>query len=569
MFVVDQILLVSGVLLLLGIFASKFAVRLGVPVLVLFIIVGMLAGEEGPGGIAFDHYALAHGIGTVALCVILFDGGLRTSRRSLSLVWKPAGLLATLGVFITSVITGLAAAWVLKVPLMEGILLGSIVGSTDAAAVFSILRAKGLHLEDRLASTLEVESGSNDPMAVFLTVGLIEVLMGRMSPGFGMLGLFALQMGVGLGAGIAVGWVAVHLINRINIHSAGLYPLLTGACGILSFGVAAALGGSGFLAVYVAGIWIGNNRTVFQRGTLLFHDGLAWLGQIVMFIVLGLLCYPSELLKVAGPGLLIAVVLILVARPISVMPILALFGFKFREMVFVSWVGLKGAVPIVLATYPLLFGHPNGSLIFNVVFIVVLVSAITQGWSLPAVARLLGLQQDGRPEPAMSLEITSLREVDADIIGYHLDDDSRAAGKMVNQLALPDGMVIAIISREETLIPPRGSTPLCAGDHIFVVMRPEVRPLADSIFASEETRADRLPVMVEFPLNGTTTVEQLWTSYGIRINRPRGSTLDQILREALGASLKTGSVLELGKVTLHVRELNVGKVTNVGLVLCA
>jgi len=568
MFVVDQVLLISGVLLLAGIFASKFAARLGLPVLVLFILVGMLAGEEGLGGIAFDNYTLAHGIGTVALCVILFDGGLRTSRKSLRSSWKPASVLATAGVLVTSVITGLAAAWILGLPWLEGILLGSIVGSTDAAAVFSVLRSKGLHLNKRLASTLEVESGSNDPMAIFLTVGVLEVLMGRMELGPQMLGLFGMQMGVGLLTGVAAGWAAVKLINWIQLDVGGLYPVLTGVCGLLAFGIAAALGGSGFLAVYVAGIWIGNSRFVFQRGSLLFHDGLAWISQMAMFAVLGLLSYPSQLLKVAGPSLGIAAVLIFVARPAAVMPLLLAFRFSLREMLFVSWVGLKGAVPIILATYPLLFGLPDGGKLFNVVFFVVLVSAISQGWSLPAVARLLRLEQPPEPEPPVTLELTSLREVDADIVGYTVLEGSRAAGRRINQLALPDGMVVAMLSRQNKLIPPRGSTQLCPIDHVFVLLRPEVRPLADALFRAPGGREIPLPRLVEFPLAGATTVDQLRVSYDIQVDLPGGLTLDQLLRERLGAKPAKGAMLELGPVTLHVREMDEdGRVISVGLVL--
>ncbi len=570
MFVVDQVLLISGLLLLAGIFASKFAARLGMPVLVLFILVGMLAGEEGLGGIAFDNYTLAHGIGTVALCVILFDGGLRTPLKSLRSAWQPAGVLATAGVLVTSVVTGLAAAWILDLPWIEGLLLGSIVGSTDAAAVFSVLRSKGLHLDKRLAATLEVESGSNDPMAIFLTVGMLEVLMERMPLGWQILGLFGKQMGVGLLAGALVGWLAVRLINLIKLDTAGLYPVLTGVCGLLAFGGAAALGGSGFLAVYVAGIWIGNSRFVFQRGTLLFHDGLAWIFQMAMFVVLGLLSYPSELLKVAGPGLLVAAVLIFVARPLAVMPLLLPFRFSAREMLFVSWVGLKGAVPIILATYPLLFGLEDGLKLFNVVFFVVLVSAVTQGWSLPAVARLLRLQQPPPSDPAVTLELTSLREVDADIVGYTVLPDSRAAGRRISQLALPEGAVVAMLARKEDMIPPRGSTQLRAGDHAFILLRPNLRPLADALFRVSTGTEAPLPRLMEFPLRGNTTVDQIRHSYDIVIDKPGHTTLEQLLREAAGRPPRKGDVVELDAVTLCAREMGEdGRVNSVGFVLNA
>ena len=363
MFLVDRLILLAGVLLLVGILSSKVSVRTGLPGLVLFLVVGMLAGEEGLGGIVFDDFRVAHAIGTVALGLILFDGGLQTRTTALRQAWKPAAVLATLGVLVTAVITGAAASVVLGLPWTVGLLLGSIVASTDAAAVFLVLRSQGLHVRPRVAATLEIESGSNDPMAIFLTIGLVEILAGRMEPGLDLLNLFLAQMGIGGAAGIGLGWLGARLINRIDLDSAGLYPLLAGACGLIAFGVAAALGGSGFLAVYLVGIVLGNSRLVFQRGTFLFTDGLAWMGQISMFVVLGLLSMPSELLAAAGPGLLVAVVLMCVARPLSVVPVLWPLGFTAREQAFISWGGLKGAVPITLATFPLMAGLPDGRLI--------------------------------------------------------------------------------------------------------------------------------------------------------------------------------------------------------------
>jgi potassium/hydrogen antiporter len=566
-FLIDQLILVAAVLLLLGIVSSKFSARLGLPVLVLFLLLGMLAGSEGIGGIAFENYALAHGIGTIALGVILFDGGLRTPLSSVRIAWRPAVLLATMGVLGTAILTGLAASYVLGIPVLEGILLGSIVGSTDAAAVFTVLRHAGVHLQKRLAATLELESGSNDPMAVFLTIGLLEVLLGRMELGVGFVGFFLLQMGVGAIAGLGVGWAAVRLINRINLEAAGLYPLLAGACGMFAFGAAASLGGSGFLAVYLAGVVVGNQRTVFQRGTFLFHDGLAWAGQITMFVVLGLLSFPSALVEVAGAGLLIAVVLILVARPIAVVPWLLPFGFSIREITLISWVGLKGAVPIILATFPLLVGLPDGALLFNVVFFVVLVSAVTQGWSLPLIARKLGLQEEPEPEPPVSLEITSLRDVDADIVEYTVGSESRAAGRRLNHLALPEGAVVAMIARKDSLIPPRGSTTFQQGDHVFVVLRPETRVLVDRVFSREPAGQVELPALVEFPLIGTATVEELREFYGIRLGEPDEMTLDALLRERLGGELRRHSMLKVGEATLHVREIVDGTITSVGIVI--
>jgi cell volume regulation protein A len=567
MFAIDRTLLVAAVLLLVGIFASKFASRLGLPVLVLFILVGMLAGDEGLGRIAFDQYGLAHGIATVALCFILFDGGLRTPRQALRLAWRPAGLLASVGVVLTSLVTGFAATAILGIPLLEGLLLGAIVGSTDAAAVFSVLRSKGLHLEERLASTLEVESGSNDPMAIFLTVGFLEVLTGEMTLGPGLLLFLAKQMGIGLLTGGAVGYLAVRLINRIRLDAAGLYPVLAGVCGLISFGLAAVLGGSGFLAVYLTGIWIGNQRFIFQRGTLLFHDGLAWIGQIVMFVVLGLLATPSQVLETAGPGLLIAAVLIFVARPLAVFPLLLPFGFRFAEITFIAWTGLKGAVPIVLATYPLLFGLEDGLLFFNVIFFVVLVSAVTQGWSLPFVARWLGLQQTPEPAPSMSLEITSLRHVDAEIVGYALRHGTRALGRPINRLALPDGLVVAMVSRDEKLTPPRGSTLLKEGDHVFVVMKDEVRPLADRLFGFDALSEKPLPVYVEFPFPGLVRLGDLERSYSIDLEGGRADeTLADCLQRLAGGEIGPGAFVEHGGYRLYLRKPDGDGATVVGIV---
>jgi potassium/hydrogen antiporter len=568
MFLVDTLILIGGFLLLLGIASSKFSARLGVPVLVLFLTLGMLAGSEGILGLEFENYPLAHGIGTLALAMILFDGGLRTPRGAIRIAWKPSILLATLGVAVTATVTGLAAAWILGIPLLEGLLLGSIVGSTDAAAVFAVLRSGGVHLRQRLAATLEIESGSNDPMAIFLTVGLIEVLTGRMVLGPGLLMLFATQMLAGAVVGLAVGFAAVWVVNRINLDAAGLYPVLVTSCSLLTFGLAASLGGSGFLAVYLAGIVIGNSRIVFRRGVFLFHDAVAWLSQIVMFIMLGLLSFPSRLVGVTGQGLLIAAVLILVARPIATLLIFP-FRFSWRELLFISWVGLKGAVPITLATFPLLFGLDGAALLFDVVFFVVLVSALIQGWTLPYMARALGLEIPPRPQPPVTLELSSLRHVEGDIVDYLVDDDSPAAGRLVKQLALPEGAVIAIIARQQQIIPPHGNTRVEAGDHVILVLRPGTRPLVNKIFARRDTPHEELPPSLEFPLRGTTRVGELEKFYDIRMDAPPDSTLDRTLRDRLGPQgTVVGARIEFGPIALSVRKLAPdGTIQSVGMTI--
>ncbi|MGI5309035.1 potassium/proton antiporter [Rheinheimera sp. WS51] len=570
MFVIDHMILLAAVLILLGIMSSKLSARLGLPVLVLFLLVGMLAGEDGPGGIVFDNAGAAHALGTLALAMILFDGGLQTPIRAIKKVWRPAASLATLGVLVTAAITGVAAAYILHIPIMQGLLLGAIVGSTDAAAVFSLLRNAGIHLNKKLKATLEIESASNDPMAIFLTVGMLEILMHDMQPGTGLLMMFVSQMGLGALVGFAIGWLSVQLINRIQLVASGLYPVMVAACGLLAFGITANIGGSGFLAIFITGVVIGNSRFVFQRSTFLFHDGLAWLSQITMFVVLGLLINPSSLLDVWFEGLIIALVLTFIARPVAVIPILALFGFNRREITLVSWVGLRGSVPIILAIFPLLFELPGAALIFNVVFFVVLISATVQGSSLPWMARKLKLTLAPPATPAATLEITALGKVDADIVEYTLGETSRAVGRRLSQLALPDTTVVAMITRADTVITPRGSTLLCADDHLFIVLKPGTRRFVDSVFSAaiNDDESNELPAR-ELRLKGNTKVADLKHSYGIQLDVENDNSLEQVLKNALNQPPQLDSTVELEDVQLSVREMVGHRIITVGVLLLA
>ncbi len=567
MFLIDRLLLVGALLVVLGVAASKVSARYGVPVLVLFVLIGMLAGSEGIGGIGFNDYSLAHGAGTIALAVILFDGGLRTPFQHIRNAIAPALSLATVGVLVTAAITGVAAAYVLGVSPLYGLLLGSIVASTDAAAVFSVLRSTGLRLPERLNTTLELESGTNDPMAVFLTISLLDVLMGKVEIGAGLLLVFAEHMVIGAVIGVGVGLATAWATNRIRLGTEGLYPVLVSGAGILAYGLAGTLHGSGFLAVYLAGMAVASRRVVFQRGILVFHDGVAWLAQVCMFVMLGLLSFPSRLLAVAGPKLLITAVLVLVARPLAVALSLAPLRFRWREIVFISWAGLKGAVPIVLGTFPLLLGLRGSEALFDVVFFVVLVSALLQGWTLAPLARLLKLEAPHAPVPAMSLEITSLQHVHGDIVQYTLTDASRITGRTVRELALPDGAVVAMIAHENRIVPPRGSTRLRAGDHVFVVLTPGARTLVDRIFTGEAENVTALPMEVEFPLRGETTVGELEEFYGIMVDADPTHTLEEVLRDRLGERLEEGRGVTVGAVKLKVRRMADGRVEQVGLVV--
>ena len=539
---INTVLFLTAILLLLGIGSSKFSARIGMPMLVLFLGVGMLAGSEGLGRIAFENYRLANSIGSVALALILFDGGLRTSMHSVRAVWRPALSLATLGVALTSGLTGLAAALVLDIPLLHGLLLGAIVGSTDAAAVFSILRTSGLRLPRRLSDTLEVESGSNDPMAIFLTVGLIGLITGTADSPAGLAMLFLLQFGVGSVVGVAVGLVATWAVNRINLDYAGLYPVLVLAFGLLTFGLAAVLGGSGFLAVYIAGIVLGSRSLVYRNGIFQFHDAAAWLGQIALFVMLGMLSFPSRLAGVAVDGLLIALALTFFARPLAVALSTLPFGFNLRETIFLSWVGLKGAVPITLATFPLLAGVEHGTLIFNVVFFVVLVSAVTQGWSLPLVARWLRLGTRSASTAPVSVEINALRHVDGEIVEYRVAAEANVAERTLRELALPYEVTVTLVVRGNEVIMPRGRTVLAPGDRVFVAMRRRIKPLMDCLF---DACAD--PVLLapgqEIVFRADHTAGQLCGFFSLACPRDRQQTLGELLAETAGQPVRLGPFL--------------------------
>ncbi|MBF0690845.1 potassium/proton antiporter [Providencia alcalifaciens] len=554
---IEQLILLSSILILLGIFSSKLSARLGLPMLVMFLFIGMLAGEDGLGRITFDNVNASYAVGSLALALILFDGGLQTSVKSIKLVWKPAFTLATFGVLITAGITGLAAAYILGIPLLEGLLLGAIVGSTDAAAVFSLLRNAGIYLNERLQATLEIESATNDPMAIFLTVGLLQLLMNQQSSGSELILLFISQMGIGAIVGISVGWISIKIINKIKLLAAGLYPVLVAACGLFSFGVASNLDGSGFLSIFVTGVVIGNHSFVFQRNTFLFHDGLAWLSQIIMFVMLGLLVNPSSLLEVWQEGLLIALVLTFIARPLAVVPVLKLFRFTRNEITLISWVGLRGSVPIILAIFPFIYGLPGANLIFDVVFFVVLISATLQGSTLPYFARKLNLMQPPPLLPAATLDITAVDQIDADLVEYTLGEDCSAVGRRLSQLALPDQTVIAMITREKSVLPPRGSTILMANDHLFVVLKPQNRLFLERLF-SEQTSTE-LTVM-ELPasglsLKGTTRLNEIYESYGIQIEVDSDKTLNQFIHVNTENEPIQGDIIKLDNMQLKIDEM--------------
>lgn len=465
----NTILIGIAALLLMSVLVSKISDRFGVPALLLFLILGMLAGSDGPGGIYFDDPALAQSVGIIALILILFSGGLDTEWNHVRPVIKEGLLLSTLGVFITALIVGFSANVLLGFSLVEGLLLGSIVSSTDAAAVFSVLRSKGISLKGRLKPLLELESGSNDPMAIFMTVGLIQLITQPDAAPVNLIGLFILQMFIGSVLGYGMGRVMQFLVNHLKLGYEGLYPALTLSLVFLTFGVTDAVGGSGFLAVYLAGIVLSQHDFIHKRSLLRFHDGLAWLMQIAMFLTLGLLVFPSRLVPIMGIGLLIAGFLMIVARPASVFLSLLPSTLSWREKMFISWVGLRGAVPIILATFPLLARAPQADLIFNAVFFVVLTSVLLQGTSIPLAARRLGVSAPAIPRRVYPIEYTPMGGLKSELKELPVPPDSNMAGKAIVELGLPDDFLVILIARENDFVLPSGGTVLQGGDTLLVL----------------------------------------------------------------------------------------------------
>ena len=465
----DLLLISFGALILFSIVASKASGRLGLPALVLFLLVGMLAGSEGLVGIAFDDPLVAQSIGIIALAYILFSGGLDTEWRAVRpLLWLGAAL-STVGVVLTASTLGLVASWMLGLPILQGLLLGAIVSSTDAAAVFSVMRSRGIGLQERLKRVLELESGSNDPMAIFLTVGLITLIVQPDVGGWSLLPLFVRQMLVGAAVGWGLGRLLVVAINRIHLNYDGLYPVFTLAAVAVVYGLTDWLGGNGFLAVYLAGLVMGNQHFIHKRSVMRFHDGLAWLMQITMFLALGLLVFPSELVSVAWTGLLLALVLMFVSRPLAVFATLWFSGLPRREVGLVAWVGLRGAVPIILATYPLVMGVQNASLIFNVVFFIVLTSVLLQGPSIPLVARVLGVDVPLARSPRYPIEFEQTAGLDSDLVEVVVPVGSSVIGRRILEIGLPEGALVVLISRDGAFVVPRGSTIVLEGDRLLML----------------------------------------------------------------------------------------------------
>lgn len=478
-------LVVFGVLLAISALLSRTSSRFRVPVFLLFLVIGMLAGSEGPGGIDFEDYGLAFRLGTVALALILFDGGLNTPMASLRRAIRPAAVLATVGVAGTAAVLACGARF-LGFSWTEAFLLGAVVSSTDAAAVFSVLRGSGLRLKARVGTTLEIESGLNDPMAVILTMALTESLADGRPPGWEILGGILLQLAIGGVLGVAIGVAGRALLRRSRLPAGGLYPVLSLALAFLAFGMPTVLQGSGFLAIYLAGVVIGNGDIPYRSGLTHFHDAAAWCGQVTMFLMLGLLVFPSRLLEVAGTGLALGALLAFVARPLVTIPCLLPFRFPVKEAAFVGWVGLRGAVPIILATFPVLARAPGAERLFDVVFFIVVASALVPGGTVAWVTRRLGLASEEPPPPRAVLEITSTQLLDGEVVSFHVDPVLPVANVAIEDIPFPQGATVMLIVRGDHLEAPRGQEVLQPGDHVYVFCRREDREFLGLLFGRAE-----------------------------------------------------------------------------------
>ncbi|MGL1834407.1 potassium/proton antiporter [Rhodocyclaceae bacterium SMB388] len=569
---INGLLLLGGVLLFISILASTVSARLGLPLLLLFLVVGMLAGEEGLGGIDFDDFSTTMLVAQLALAVILLDGGLRTRASTFRVAFKPAASLASFGVIITSLVLGVFATWLFDVDWRIGLLLAAIVGSTDAAAVFSLLRNSGVRLNDRVKATLEIESGANDPMAILMVIVMVQLIMSPGERDGWAYGVILLQQ---LAFGILAGWVGgrvlAHLLARLRLAE-GLYALLIVSGGLMVFSATNMIGGSGFLAIYLAGLVIGNRRCHATEHVLRVMDGLAWLSQAGMFLALGLLVTPSHLLEQATLSLAMALFLMLVARPVAVFACLWPQRFAVNEMAYISWVGLRGAVPIVLAMYPLMMGVPQSLLLFDVAFAVVLVSLLVQGATVPVAARLFKVVVPRRDEPVDRLEVWVGENETLDLMEYHVGHGSRAEGShpdtLVSREAGPDVRCAAVL-RAGKALPLTRATRLRENDSVWLIAPDEMAERLAAAFAPgrEDELIANAGFFGEFTVSANCMAGDLAAAYGLSLEEGEADVpLATLLVHRLGRHAVEGDRVGIGGFELTVRHLDArGGIDQIGL----